>query len=251
MIMLMVVLIILGAVVAIIVAAVFKVKNSVTKTYKSIVGDQTLADVIQDVEWVESSRPRSIASATNLYMPMIKLHFPHFNWNEYQLKAMNTIKSMLLAMNNHDLSLLPEDVNEDLKNQVMLSIKDDENGGTRTRYDDITVHAVEIVNYKRQNGTCVIKMQAAVGCMTWKERADRVIEGSKVDLKQKKYSFELIYIQDSEKVNKTKDKAAGVTCPHCGAPVTTLGSKNCEFCGAALEEFNIKVWRFGTLKEIA
>ncbi len=250
MIMILVILVILGAVFAGIAVFVINTKNSIKKAYKDVVGDQKLADIIQDVEWVESSRPKQVASATNLYMPMIRLHFPHFNWSEYQLKAKNTIKSMLLAMSNHDLSLLPQDVNEDLKNQVILSIQDDENGGVRTIYDDITVHEVEIVNYKRHSGNCVIKMQASVGCMTWKERDGHMFEGSKVDLKQSKYSFELIYIQDSEKANQTKDTAAGVTCPNCGAPVTSLGSKKCDFCGAALEEYNSKVWRFGTLKLI-
>ena len=44
--------------------------------------------------------------------------------------------------------------------------------------------------------------------------------------------------------------AVGVTCPNCGAPVTRLGSKFCEYCGSGLREISVRVWSINKIAEI-
>ena len=41
-----------------------------------------------------------------------------------------------------------------------------------------------------------------------------------------------------------------VVCPNCGAPVTRLGSKFCEYCGSGLREISVRVWSINKIAEI-
>ena len=38
-------------------------------------------------------------------------------------------------------------------------------------------------------------------------------------------------------------------CPNCGAPVTVLGAKVCEYCGSAVREINRYAWSFDRIYE--
>ena len=40
-----------------------------------------------------------------------------------------------------------------------------------------------------------------------------------------------------------------MTCPNCGAPIRSLGSKVCEFCGTAVQEVNHYAWSFDKIYE--
>ena len=39
-------------------------------------------------------------------------------------------------------------------------------------------------------------------------------------------------------------------CPNCGAPISTLGSKVCEYCGTPIVELNIYAWTFSNIEEV-
>ena len=40
-----------------------------------------------------------------------------------------------------------------------------------------------------------------------------------------------------------------MTCPNCGAPIRSLGSKVCEFCETAVQEVNHYAWSFDKIYE--
>ena len=44
-------------------------------------------------------------------------------------------------------------------------------------------------------------------------------------------------------------KTSIIRCPHCGAPVKTLGQKQCEYCTSGLEDINLKSWFISSYKE--
>ena len=48
---------------------------------------------------------------------------------------------------------------------------------------------------------------------------------------------------------KITDGALGITCPNCGAPITNLGAKFCEYCGAGVVELNVHAWSFENIEE--
>ncbi len=37
--------------------------------------------------------------------------------------------------------------------------------------------------------------------------------------------------------------------PNCGDVISSLGEKECAYCGSAIEPVNIRVWHFGALHE--
>ncbi len=98
------------------------------------------------------------------------------------------------------------------------------------------IHETGISDYRNQQGTCSIKTQTTAGYRdqdgTWKE---------------KRYNSELVYVQDVSKLPPTQT-AVGVNCPNCGAPVKMLGTKYCDYCGTAIRELNIRVWRLAYTK---
>jgi len=67
---------------------------------------------------------------------------------------------------------------------------------------------------------------------------------------QAKYNIDLIYIQDRNLVNNELDQALGLNCPNCGAPISSLGAKVCEYCGTPVIEINIHVWSFSDIEEV-
>ena len=55
--------------------------------------------------------------------------------------------------------------------------------------------------------------------------------------------------QDREIVESKGRNAIGVNCPNCGAPITSLGAKKCEYCESPIIELNIKAWIFTNVQE--
>ena len=76
----------------------------------------------------------------------------------------------------------------------------------------------------------------------------KVVFGSKDAKMQTVYETELVYIQDVDKLENHAD-ALGINCPNCGAPIKSLGEKYCEYCGTAVQEVNIRAWKFNSIKE--
>ena len=65
---------------------------------------------------------------------------------------------------------------------------------------------------------------------------------------QNRYNMELVYVQD---MTKAGDYATAVvaTCPNCGAPITRLGSKFCEYCGTGVTPIDIRVWKLHRIEK--
>lgn len=145
-----------------------------------------------------------------------------------------------MAVTNEDISLLTN-ASADLRNQVSLEIASNRDNGIREVYQNVDIHQTEIATYRKQNGTCVITLQTAVGYIHYIEDHGEVTEGSKNTTEQTRYNIELQYIQDTSKVAEG-ETAIGVTCPNCGAPITSVGQKSCPYCGLAVTEININAW---------
>ena len=119
---------------------------------------------------------------------------------------------------------------------------------TLEHYEDIKVHQTEISNYKKVNGKCIVYIQSAVSYIYTKTQSGKMIEGTDQRRTQTKYNMELVYIQNVDMAKG--NNSIGVTCPNCGAPITNLGSKFCEYCGSGVEPVNIKVWKLQSFHEV-
>ena len=193
--------------------------------------------------------PKSVSGMTRVFLPQIQRDFPEFNWKEFQQKTENMVKSALRAIDARDQALL-ENASEELRRQIALRVAELKSSGQREYFRDITVHQTEIAHYRKEGGTCVILVQSAVGCLHYIESAaGELVSGSRERKVQTKYNTELVDIQDTALLNHNAT-AVGVTCPNCGAPVTRLGSKFCEYCGSGLREISIRVWSLNKITEI-
>ena len=159
------------------------------------------------------------------------------------------MKSALRAIDARDEALLV-DASEELHRQISLRVAELKESGQREYFRNIAIHQTEIAHYQKEGGTCAILVQSAVGCLHYTENAaGELVSGSRERKVQTKYNTELVYIQDAALLQDGAT-AVGVTCPNCGAPVTRLGSKFCEYCGSGLREISVRVWSINRIAEI-
>lgn len=196
---------------------------------------------------VLAETPKSVSSMTRLMEPQIMRDFPEFSWDEFRAKAENMLKSALLAISEENPNLLVE-ASEDVQKQVVNRIADNTANGIKENYGEIRIHQTEIANYSKANGKCIITIQSAVGYLHYMTRDGKVISGDRNRMTQTKYNVELVYIQNPNA--REFDNAVGTVCPNCGAPVTSLGAKFCEYCGLAVTPLNIKVWSLHKFYEV-
>ena len=103
---------------------------------------------------------------------------------------------------------------------------------------------------RKNAGRCVVTFQTSLACMHYRKNTEGAItEGSTEYTYQTRFNTDLIYIQDREIVEKESDRALGINCPNCGAPISSLGAKFCEYCGTAIVELNIHAWSFSHIEE--
>ena len=102
-------------------------------------------------------------------------------------------------------------------------------------YTDIRIHRTAIKDYIKKSGTCVVIFQSGVQYMT---------STTKV---QSRYNTHMMYVQDAAEYGF----AAGYStdCPHCGAAISDLGRKFCDYCGSEVVPINIHVWELHKIEE--
>lgn len=188
-----------------------------------------------------SSTPRSLSSMNKIYLPQILKDFPEFNWNEFVPIIEKAIVDTLDAYDSRN----PEKVRY-LK-PIYDSVSNRLSHETIPCYKDILIHDTVIKSYYKKNGTCSIITESSVEYYTYTEKGQELISGFRDRKKQTVYETELVYIQDFSKTEHVT--SMGIHCPNCGAPVTKLGAKFCEYCGSAVETVNRKVWKINSIKE--
>ena len=90
----------------------------------------------------------------------------------------------------------------------------------------------------------------SVGHLHYITKNGKVVSGSKEFREQCKYNTDIIYIQDVNKLTSDKMSSIGTNCPNCGAPITNLGSKFCEYCGTGVRVININVWTINKYQKL-
>ena len=197
-----------------------------------------------------SETPKSVSGMTKIYLPQIAEDFPAFHYGEFKQKAENMLKSAFAAVSEQNPDLLTN-ASAELKKQVSLGIQEDRRNGLRRQYLDVRIHQTEISGYRKGGGCCTVTLQSAVGHRYYTEKDGVLVSGDREQTVQTKYNTELVYIQDAVKYGAVSGgKAAGLTCPNCGAPVTGLGVKVCEYCGGAVEEVNEYAWTINRYYEV-
>lgn len=229
---------------------VFYVRNRIRRFSKQFLGTEELIKGFKDIEKISSETPKSVSAMTSLYLPKIKKDFPEFEFNEMKGRAENVLTSYLSALSTRDAASLSEGTAE-FREKVAMQIQDLRNREVKVNYTNKKIHRTEISDYKKREGRCIITFQSAIQYMyTMKNTEGKLVEGNEQLYTQGKYNIDLIYIQDRNLVVEDRDHALGVNCPNCGAPISMLGRKTCEYCGTPIVEVNLYAWNFSDVKSV-
>lgn len=162
-----------------------------------------------------ATTPKSVCGMTKILEPQIARDFPEFSWKEFCPDA-----------------------------QRMITRHLEGTGASHIRF-----HRTEISNYRKEHGSCIITLQSSLQYIPGADENQKRSKKLRGQPRQTRYNSELIYIQDAE-AYEGSSTASGVTCPHCGAPITTLGQKKCEYCGSALTVINRRAWSLNRIYEV-
>ena len=104
------------------------------------------------------------------------------------------------------------------------------------KFSGIRIHQTEIKNYTKKSGTCVIVFQSGIQYLTGTTKV------------QARYNTHMMYVQDAAEYGYANGYST--ECPHCGAAITDLGRKFCDYCGSEVVPINIHVWELHKIEEI-
>jgi len=99
----------------------------------------------------------------------------------------------------------------------------------------IRIHRTEIKTYIKKSGTCVIVFQSGVQYLSGTTKV------------QARYNTHMMYIQDASEYGYANGYSTN--CPNCGAAITDLGRKHCDYCGSEVIPVNIHVWDLHKIEE--
>lgn len=236
--------------VAVTVYAVYRhIRRKVQSYSRMLFGTNNPVEGMKKVELENANTPKSVASATNLYLPRIMRDFPEFHYDEMKTRAENVLISYLRSVDSRNIALLTEGT-EELKESLHMKIQMLRNRGCAEHFQRIQVHRTEINQYRKEKGRCSIVLQSAVEYIHFVDKDGRVIEGHSDMKEQARYNVEVSYIQDRDTVENLGDSGLGLNCPNCGAPLPGLGAKKCLYCDTPVVEFNIRVWNFSSVREV-
>lgn len=228
---------------------IFLAKKKAKEVTRDLFGTDDIRKAAQQMKQEYATTPKSVNAMTSLLLPRIVADFPDFTYDEMKNRAEDVLVSYLLAIDQNNSSLLKEG-NQELQDQLShhLQMLSDQN--LTEQYDDIRIHRTEISQYRKNAGRCVVTFQTSLACMHYRKNTEGAItEGSTEYTYQTRFNTDLIYIQNREIVEKESDRALGINCPNCGAPISSLGAKFCEYCGTAIVELNIHAWSFSHIEE--
>lgn len=250
MILVIVILVLILFIVGAVYFGVYTLKRRARDLSRQVFGTDSFVEGFDQIEMEYATTPKSVSAMTSLYLPRITKDFPDFSYDEMKEKAQNVLTSYLLGIHNLDAGRLSEG-NAELRTKLENAIAIIKNKDEREHFNDIKLHRTELSGYTKKEGRCTVTFQTSVQYYHYiTDRDGQIITGSKELLFQAKYETDLIYIQDRSKVTNELDHALGLNCPNCGAPITSLGQKFCEYCGSGIVELNIHAWSFGDVREV-
>lgn len=244
-----VILVLLLVVIAICYAVYKEMERKVKHFTRMAFGTDSISQSMKAIEQAAEVTPKSVSSATSLYLPQITKDFPEFHYEEMKNRAENILVSFLQSIDANRVSLLKEGTTGELREKLRMKIDALKEESAQEHFQNIKIHRTEIKSYRKIKGRCSIVFQSAVQYQHFKIKNGSVIKGAKDRLEQRKYNIEMIYIQDRDVIENQQEAGLAMNCPNCGAPLPGLGAKKCVYCDSPILEFNIRLWNFSNVEE--
>lgn len=100
----------------------------------------------------------------------------------------------------------------------------------------VHIHQTALRDYRKKGGTCYAIIQSSVEFFREEKK------------NQSRFNVTMAYVQDAEKIGF--ESAYSINCPNCGAAISTLGNKVCEYCGSIVKEITMRVWELEKIEEV-
>lgn len=226
-----------------------RIREKVRNFTKLAFGSDTIKGSFENMERQAEITPKSVSTATNLYLPQILRDFPEFHFDEMKNRAENVLVGFLQGIDEKSVSKLGESVTSELREKLRMRIEALDNENAEEHFRNILIHRTEIKTYRRLKGRCSIIFQSAVQYKHFRKKDGLLTAGAEDRLEQSRYNVEMIYIQDRDVVENQADSGLAMNCPNCGAPLPKLGAKKCLYCDSPILEFSIRIWNFSDVEE--
>lgn len=196
-----------------------------------------LNKVIEESEWEAENTPKSVFGMESVYRNRILKDFPEVNLNEIKSMIEKSILDTFQAIENGNIEEFKSDSSKAI---AFVESRIQDYKGKDVRFDQIHFHKTVLSKYENKNGIATMYFQTSLEyyLTTNKTRRKKV---------QDRYKVDFIYIVDSSKVSDN-EKALGLNCPNCGAPITDIGVKTCKYCGSGAIEIVDRVWVFNNIE---
>ncbi len=89
---------------------------------------------------------------------------------------------------------------------------------------------------------CIITLESAVSHIHYILENGKLYMGDMELKQQEKYNIDLVYIQDASQLSSGYNTSYGTICPNCGAPITKLGDKHCDYCSMAVHRKLVRMF---------
>lgn len=204
----------------------FYIRSKIRLYTKSIFNIDSLKDIIDQNEILESETPKSISSMENVLKGKIKNDFPDLNLNEIKRMSETVIMDVFNAINDGEPL---EKYSDKIKISVQRKIK--ENKGVH--FESIKFHKTTVKDYERKSDVATMYIASSLEYYKVENETRKKI--------QDRFVVEFIYIIDVSKYGDN-NKAIGLNCPNCGASIKSVGHISCIYCGTSIKGIVKKNW---------
>ena len=186
----------------------------------------TVSSIIKKADLEVETTPKSLSSAEPLLMDRIKRDFPEYNPELIRQRVMKDAKTFYESA-QAGKCLYADGISDQLRERLPSYLPPDVAGS-------IQVYKVALAAYDDASEDRVLTFQAAA---SFKDGAGTV--------RQRRLILKYLAAWSTDTVTGVKR----TNCPNCGAPVPTVGSKVCKYCGTALKVWAGTQWLLTDVKE--
>ncbi len=212
--------------------AYFKVKNSVKKFAPELSNVKNLKELAKRQETELRETPKSVSGMEAIERPRIERDFKDMSLDELKNRNADEVFAYFKALETGDDSYFAK--NESVNDQISKLSK--ETSKNKEQYKSLKIHRQSVSRYEKTNDVPRITFQMAVEYI----RKD----GFKY---QTRITTQWIYLPEA--ANFSGKGNISFNCKNCGAPISNIQNKECEYCHSGVEIDYTKAWELSSIEE--
>lgn len=212
-------------IVGIILYIYLEIKKGVKSIFRGYNGSQILG-MIKEADLRIQHEPKSVSGGDSLFLPLITKDYPDIDINLLKSNIKSCIMDIFTCIEKNDRDYIKNKYDENI-----LTFYDNLTSEKNNTYNEIKFHKCAISNYVKNQQHLTIIFQIAFQYYNNKQ------------IVQKKYEINYTYHYNDENDNV-------IRCSHCGAPISKLGNKICQYCNSSINVNSGYVWIITDIKDL-